>query len=125
MDYSENNTEIYRLGKTGNMNKRKKIYDTHTLHKKDVIYYKETKCPLRLETCVRSMLYDHRYKDKKDFFICSLAKIKNAFKKCLESMDCVDQNGGSIFNNKKMIKLIRDKNKINKKLNEAIKKLSI
>ena len=80
MDYSENNTEIYRLGKTGNMNKRKKIYDTHTLHKKDVIYYKETKCPLRLETCVRSMLYDHRYKDKKDFFICSLAKIKNAFK---------------------------------------------
>jgi hypothetical protein len=40
-------------------------------------------------------------------------------------MDCIDQNGESIFNNKNMIKLTRDKNKINKKLNEVVKKLSI
>lgn len=100
IDYSENNTEIYRLGKTGDMNNRKKIYDTHTLHKHTVVHFKETKCPLRLETCVRSMLYDYRYKDRKDFFICPLSKIKNAFKKCVESMECIDQNGGSMIGDK-------------------------
>lgn len=92
LDYSDEDKEVYRLGKTDDMAKRKKIYDTHMLHKKKVIHMQEFKNPLQLEMCVRSMLYEHRY--KKDFFICKLETIKSAFKECENSIKCMTQKGG-------------------------------
>ena len=100
IDYSEDDEEIYRIGMTNNMNKRKKIYDTHTLHKKNIVYLLETICPLKLETCIRSLLYDFRFKNKKDFYVCELKKIKKAFKICKKSISCLNQNGGNILENK-------------------------
>ena len=87
----------YRIGKTDNMNKRIKIHNTHSLHNKKVVHYVELLCPLQLETCIRSMLYKYRYRNKKDYFNCSLNKIIKAFNKCIESIKCVeDQKGGNI-----------------------------
>ena len=78
------------------MNKRIKIHNTHSIHNKKVVHYVEILCPLQLETCIRSLLYKYRYKNKKDFFKCSLNKIMKAFEKCLESIKCVEsQTGGS------------------------------
>jgi predicted GIY-YIG superfamily endonuclease len=87
----------YRIGKTDNMNKRIQIHNTHSIHNKKVAHYVELACPLQLETCLRSMLYKYRYKNKKDYFSCSLNKIKKAFTKCLDSIKCVesDQTGGT------------------------------
>ena len=68
----------YRIGKTDNMNKRIQIHNTHSIHNKTVVHYVELACPLQLETCLRSMLYKYRYKNKKDYFSCSLNKIKKA-----------------------------------------------
>jgi hypothetical protein len=81
----------YRISKTDNMNKRIQI------HNKKVVHYVELACPLQLETCLRSMLYKYRYKNKKDYFLCSLNKIKKAFTKCVNSIKCVesDQTGGT------------------------------
>jgi prophage antirepressor-like protein len=92
----DNDGEIYyRIGKTDNMNKRIGIHNTHSIHNKKVVHYFELSCPLQLETCIRSMLYKYRYKNKKDYFKCSLKKIKKAFDKCLESIKCVEtQTGG-------------------------------
>ena len=85
----------YRIGKTDDMNKRIKIYNTHSLHNKNVPHYIEVVCPLPLETCIRSMLYKYRYKNRKDYFKCSLNKVKKAFTKCVNSIKCVeDQEGG-------------------------------
>jgi hypothetical protein len=67
---------IYRIGMTGNMTKRKRIYNTHTLDSKRVVHMAEHKCPIKLETCVRALLYDFRVQDKKDFYECSLEIIK-------------------------------------------------
>lgn len=50
---------MYRLKKSDNMEKRKKIYNTHTIYKKNVILIKEIYCPLQFETCIRSMLYNY------------------------------------------------------------------
>ncbi len=37
-----------------------------------------------------------RYKNKKDYFNCSLKKIIKAFGKCIESIKCIeDQTGGT------------------------------
>jgi len=84
----------YKIGKTDNMNKRIKIYNTHSIHNKKVVYYIELQCPLQLETCIRSMLYKYRFKNKKDYFKCSLNKIINAFNKCIESIECIENQIG-------------------------------
>jgi predicted GIY-YIG superfamily endonuclease len=86
----------YKIGKTDNMNKRIKIHNTHSIHNKKVVHYVELLCPLQLETCIRSMLYKYRYKNKKDYFKCKLTKIMKAFDKCIESIKCVEnQIGGN------------------------------
>ena len=77
---------VYRLGSTDDMNKRKKIYDTHTLHKRPVVEKYFTEKAVQLESCIRSMLYDYRYKNKKDFFLCDRDIIKKAFKNCIKSI---------------------------------------
>ncbi len=53
---------------------------------------------------VISMLYKYRYKTKKDYFACSLTRIKKAFCECLKSIKCVEcldcdkgQTGGNIY----------------------------
>jgi hypothetical protein len=59
VDYSdeyEKEEGVFRLGKTDNLSKRKKIYDTHMLHNKQVIEKEMTDKPLQLENCIRSML---------------------------------------------------------------------
>jgi prophage antirepressor-like protein len=100
-DFDINQEIIYKIGKTDDMNKRIKIYNTHSIHNKQVIYYVEIKCPLQLETCLKSMLYKYRIKNRKDFFNCTLIKIKKAFNVCINSIKCIEnpnleQNGGTI-----------------------------
>ena len=55
IDYSTTNTEYYRIGMTGNMNKRKRIYDSHSLYKRNVVHTVKTKCPIRLEFSFRKV----------------------------------------------------------------------
>lgn len=99
IDYSDDENyekNVYRLGSTEDMNKRKKIYDTHTLHKKPVIEKYFTEKAVRFEMCIRSMLYDYRYKNKKDFFLCDKDIIKKAFKNCKNSIKNMNQKGGGL-----------------------------
>ena len=42
------------------------------------------------------MLYDYRYKNKKDFYLCDLKIIKKAVKNCKKSINNMNQKGGSI-----------------------------
>lgn len=105
----------YRIGKTDNMNKRIQIHNTHSIHNKKVAHYVELSCPIQLETCLRSMLYKYRYKNKKDYFSCNLNKIKKAFTKCVNSIKCVesDQTGGTYKITYFEDKLIKMYNSIN------------
>jgi hypothetical protein len=95
VDYSEDDKEIYRIGITDDMKKRKKIYDTHMLHKRPVIFHEEIDKPEKLEMCVRSMLYDYRYKDKKDFFICPKETVKKAIVNSKNGLKSMIQSGGA------------------------------
>jgi hypothetical protein len=95
-DYDIDGEIYYRLGKTSDMNKRIGIYNTHSIHNKKVVHFVELVCPLQLETCIRSMLYKYRIKNNKDYFKCELNKIIKAFEKCMESIECVEnQLGGN------------------------------
>ncbi len=92
---------------------------------------KEVLCPLQYETCIRSMLYNYRIKNKKDFFECDIQKIKKAFEKCEDSINCMNQEGGNISNQilisiKSEIKQLTQKKKhIKHKLNDCNKLLCL
>ena len=92
IDYSTKSKPIYRIGKTIDMKKRKTVHDTHMLHKRNVVLMKETTNPIRLETCLRVMLYDYQYKDRTDFYLCDLSEIKKAMTKCLRSFNQMNKS---------------------------------
>lgn len=118
LDYSENDEEIYRIGKIDDLKKRKQIYDSHLFHKKNVVFFEKTDNPLKLELCLRAMLYDFRYKDKKDFYICKLKTIKNAIKICIKdqkNINIKNQKGGDGRDDNILVDLLKELN--NKKTN--------
>jgi len=112
VDYTDEQENMYRLGSSDDMKKRKKIYDTHTIYKKNVILMKEVLCLLQYETCIRSMLYNYRIKNKKDFYECDIKIIKKAFKKCDESIKCMNQIGGNNILNYEIEQLTKKKKKL-------------
>lgn len=129
IDFSSENEEVYRIGITDNLNKRKQIYDTHVLHKREVVHITPTKCPHVLEKCLQSALYNYRQVDRRDFYLCSLDIIVEKIKKCKEVIGCdkgSDKNASAcefISNNLKSMKRSKksQENKINK-LTEKINK---
>jgi hypothetical protein len=126
IDYSDEDTTlpgIYRLGMTKNLKARKVLYNTHSFNNKPLAHYQEISNPVRFESCVRTMLYNYRHRDNKDFFVCSLAVIKKAFKKCsetLKSMNNVSQSGGG--DNSSIIDITLTK--LEKKLNVINKNIT-
>lgn len=59
------------------------------------MYFKDFPCPLQVESCIKSLLYKFRFRNKKDIFKCSLKKIIKAFAICTKSIKCIDtQKGG-------------------------------
>ena len=82
IDYSDEYEETYRIGRTTNMKKRKKIYDTHTHHKRPVVLIARTHNPHQLEACIRAGLHEYRYMDNKDMYNCSRDKVREVFRRC-------------------------------------------
>ena len=70
------------------------------------------------------MLYKYRIKNKKDYFKCNLNKIIKAFDKCMESIECVEnQSGGNIIVNQNDANIIenQDNNSLEFKKNKIYK----
>lgn len=123
IDYSDEDDTldgIFRIGKATNMTTRKKIYNTHMLHNKEVIVKRETNDPILLEYCIRGMLYKYRYKDRKDFYICNKQTIIKAFKNCIKSEKNMNQVGGST----NLVKIVDELKNIENVLNEDLRVLN-
>jgi hypothetical protein len=118
LDFSTDDQEVFRIGKTEKINSRTDSYTTHNLNKKKYIVLEKTDCPIKLEYCVRGMLYPYRYKDKKDFYVCSEKIVKKAFRECKKTIECMNQKGGSKFSDN----VLKADNKKIKKLNKQIEK---
>ena len=137
VDHTDEYQEAYRIGATGDMKKRKQIHDTHMLHKRDIPIMVETSNPERLEDCVRAMLFDYQYMDDRDFFVCSLSKMRQAVNKCIKDFDLMkkdiksgsktsnNQNGGAkkYFMATMIDKIKNNKMKLDKKINRLDKEL--
>lgn len=94
---------IYKIGITKNMNKRKSTYNTGIPNNIEVLFYKQIICPIKIELCVKSMLYDYRYNNKREFYECNLELIKKTINKCIKLLRdkkiCNQQKGGYLLSN--------------------------
>lgn len=88
---------IYKIGITNNMNKRKWTYNTCIPNNAEILYFKKINCPVKIELCVKSMLYDFRYSNKREFYDCNPELIKKTINKCIKMTNdnnlCVQEGG--------------------------------
>jgi len=113
---------------TDDMNFREKNYYTHNLHKHKVVIFKKTNNPRRFETCLKSILYDNRYKDNKDFYVCTLSFLKKSFSKCASSIKQMENycqtGGGFDFINILVPKLLTKVSNLEKGIKRCDKELN-
>lgn len=87
-----NKDKILKIGISEKMNNRTGTYNTSIVDNVNVLYYIKVDCPTQLELCVKSLLYKYRYRNNREFYECTLDKIKDTVKKCLKVMN--DNNIG-------------------------------
>lgn len=107
-----NKDGVLKIGISEKMNKRIGTYNTSIVDNADVIYHININCPKQLELCVKSLLYKYRYKNNREFYECSLDKIKVSVKKCLKAMNenkTCKQKGGFIIEENYMINFLANK----------------
>ena len=73
MDFDENQIIDIKFGRTKNMNKRVKNYNSCTKNKVQILKIVYVKNPKNIEKCVITKMEDDKIKDKKEYFECSYA----------------------------------------------------
>ena len=76
--------DLYKIEIIENLQKRTNNYNTSYPNKTNIVYYKKTKCPIQIELCIKSILYNYRIKNRKEFYYCKLEKIINVINKCIK-----------------------------------------
>lgn len=81
-DIDELGEKYYRIGRSSDLEKRMKMHNSSSTHKKNVVYKIKTNNPVHFEKCLQSILFNFRYKDKKDFYKIQKSYIPKAIKIC-------------------------------------------
>lgn len=79
---NEINKNLIKIGISTKFNKRINTYETSLPNKVNILYLKEVKNPKQLELCLKSALYDYRYRNNKEYYKCKLNKITKTLKNC-------------------------------------------
>lgn len=91
VDYSSNYDKIYKIETTCNKNKINKINETLMYSNKQVVLVEESDSLPMLFSYLKLMVYDYTYYHnnelQKDFYQCSLKKIKSSIKECVEILE--------------------------------------
>lgn len=72
----------YKIGKTKDLNKRYKLYKTANKNDPIIKYVFYASDIDKLENCLKNILKDHEYKNRKEFYIMNLNDIIFAIKEC-------------------------------------------
>lgn len=72
----------YKIGKTNDMNKRYETYKTAHKNNPMIKYIFYSDDITKLESCIKNILKDHQYRDRKEFYTAELVKIIEAIKDC-------------------------------------------
>ena len=82
LEKNEMNEEYYRLGQSGNLQKRFHNHNSSSAHKKVIAFKIKTENIIHFEACLRGVMFDYRYKNDKDYYKLPKDKIKDAIIKC-------------------------------------------
>lgn len=77
----------YKLGSTGNLMERMAVYNTGSSNNIDLIFFEECINYKLLESCIKYGLKKYVYRGKKEFYDCSIKKIKTMIKSCINFHD--------------------------------------
>ena len=78
----DTSSKLIRIGKTADMCKRIPGYDTAMPNKFEVLYTLQVDNPIGVELCIRGLLHPNIYRRNKDYYRCTLEKIKEVFHTC-------------------------------------------
>jgi phage anti-repressor protein len=107
----------YRIGRSDNMKKRMANHNSSTIHKKVLVFKIKTNNISHYEACLRSTLFNFRYKQNKDYYRTDVKVLKKAIKNC----NCVIKTFKKSMKGGSNIKF--DMNKINDKIKVLFSKL--
>jgi prophage antirepressor-like protein len=83
MDFDENQIIDIKFGRTKNMNKRIKNYNSCTKNKVQILKIIYVQDPKNIENCVIKKMEEKQIKDKKEYFRCSFLEIMNEISSCV------------------------------------------
>ena len=79
----DNDKKKYKIGKTDKkLNKRLNTYNTTLPDKVFVVYKKKVKNPIAVEHCLKGLLYEYRYTNRKEYYKISLKYIIKMINDC-------------------------------------------
>ena len=76
------NKKLLKIGKTTNFNKRLNTYNTGLPNNMEVLFVLEVNDPVAVEHCMKGLLHKYVYRKNKEFYECSLKKIREIIFKC-------------------------------------------
>ncbi len=76
--------DIYKVGRSKDMNSRKRVYDTTTSDKTRVAFYIKVKSDTAIENCVKSLLEEARYIRNKEYYVVPLNIIIEKIHACIK-----------------------------------------
>ena len=129
-DMIDGNEKVYRIGIAGSMKQRKALYDTHMLHRKKAVIIEKTNNPAQLEICMQSALYKYRYKDRKDFYICTRKVMNGSLMRCKKMLakNKIQKGGSHDLLENDISEIEKEKNVIElkiKMLDDELNKINI
>ena len=113
---------FFRIGQSGDLKSRMANHNTSSIHKKVVSFKIKTENKLQFESCLRSSMYNFRYKNNKDYYKIPNDKVKEAIKICKNVVKNFKNNNVAMLgghNNNNTTDFIID----TKKIDLEIKKL--
>lgn len=82
------NKKLLKLGHTTNFDKRFKVYNVSVPDDMEVLFEMEVNDSFTVEKCTKLFMQPHQYRDKKEYYECSLKKLRETIINCNTVANC-------------------------------------
>lgn len=121
----ELNQTFFRIGQSGDLKSRIANHNSSSIHKKIISFKIKTDNKLQFESCLRSCMFNFRYKKNKDYYIIPNEKVKEAIKVCKNIVKNFKNNKNELLGgtNNYNYNYIIDTKKIDSKIKKLFSKI--
>lgn len=119
----ELNQTFFRIGQSGDLKSRIANHNSSSIHKKIISFKIKTDNKLQFESCLRSCMFNFRYKKNKDYYIIPNEKVKEAIKVCKNIVKNFKNNKNELLGGTNNYNYIIDTKKIDSKIKKLFSKI--